>query len=93
MEGYLRMGMVNMHADLLKQGDVCIGGGYYQFDFVSNRIIFDRRSYDFGKPKWYLLDTLKVPSVYRGLRLIYKSDEGAADDFDVSDQLKMEYYD
>ena len=49
--------MVNQHKDLLKPGDQCIGGGYYHFDFVSNRII---RFHD---------------------------------DFNVSDELKIEYYD
>ena len=93
IDGVLRLGMVNQHKDLLKPGDQCIGGGYYSFDFVSNRIILDRSSYDFGKPKWHLLDTLMVPSVYRGLRIVYISDDGNLGDFDVSEELKIEYYD
>ena len=93
IDGVLRLGMVNQHKDLLKLGDQCIGGGYYSFDFVSNRIILDRNSYDFGKPKWHLLDTLMVPSVYRGLRIVYISDDGYLGDFDVSEELKIEYYD
>ena len=68
-------------------------GGYYTFDYVSNRIVLDRSSYDFGKPKWHLLETLKVPSTYRGLRLIYKYDDGFHDDFIVSEELNIEYYD
>ncbi len=91
MEGYLRLGMVNQHKDLLKQGEQCIGGGYYRFDFVSYYIILDRESFDFGCPKWHLLDTLKVPSVYRGLRIVYKYDDGFHEDFDVSEKLKIEY--
>ena len=51
MDGTFRLGMVNQHKHLLKPGDQCIGGGYYHFDFVSNRIILDRESYDFGRPK------------------------------------------
>lgn len=93
IDGVLRLGMVNQHKDLLKPGDQCIGGGYYSFDFVSNRIILDRSSYDFGKPKWHLLDTLMVPSVYRGLRIVYISDDGYLGDLDVSEELKIEYYD
>ena len=93
IDGVLRLGMVNRHKDLLKPGDQCIGGGYYSFDFVSNRIILDRSSYDFGKPKWHLLDTLMVPSVYRGLRIVYISDDGYLGDLDVSEELKIEYYD
>ena len=93
MDGYLRLGMVNQHKDLLKFGDQCIGGGYYTFDFVSNHIILDRSSYDFGKPKWHLLESLKIPSSYRGLQLIYKYDDGFHDDFNVSEELQIEYYD
>ena len=92
MDGVLRLGMVNQHKDLLKPGDQCIGGGYYTFDFVSNRIILDRSSYDFGKPKWHLLKSLKVPSTYRGLRLIYKYDDDFHDVFNVSEELNIEYY-
>ena len=69
-----------------------VGGGYYQFDYASNRIILDSSSYDFGKPKWHLLDTLKVPSVYRGLKLVYKYDDNFHDDLNVSEEMKIEYY-
>lgn len=93
MDGVFRLGMVNQHRHLLKPGDQCIGGGYYRFDYISNRIILDRASYDFGRPKWHLLETLKVPSTYRGLRIIYKYDDGFHDDLDVTDNLKIEYYD
>ncbi len=37
--------------------------------------------------------TLKVPSVYRGLRLIYTYDDGFHDDFNVSEELDIKYYD
>ena len=40
----------------------------------------------------HLLEVLKVPSTYRGLRIIYKYDDGFHDDFDVSEELKVEYY-
>ena len=118
MDGTFRLGMVNQHKHLLKPGDQCIGGGYYHFDFVSNRIILDRESYDFGRPKWHLLDVLKVPSTYRGMRIVYKYDDGFHDDlktavkreqsdacissaereqfrteFNVSEELPIEYYD
>ena len=101
MDGVFRLGMVNQHKDLLKPGDQCIGGGYYHFDFVSNRIILDRESYDFGRPKWHLLEVLKVPSAYRGMRIVYKYDDDffrmrsttRHDDFNVSEELRIEYYD
>ena len=91
MDGHLRMGMVNQHRDLLKPGDQCIGGGYYHFDFISNRIILDRSSYDFGKPKWHLIKVLKVPSSYRGMCIIYQYNDNYHDDFNVSEELNIEY--
>ena len=93
MDGVFRLGMVSQHRDPLKPGDQCIGGGYYTFDYVSNRIILDRSSYDFGKPKWHLLTKLKVPATYKGLRLVYVYDDGFHDDFNVSEELEIEYYD
>ena len=93
LDGTFRLGQVNQHKDLLKSGDQCIGGGYYFLDFVSNRIILDRESYDFGRPRWHLLDTLRVPSIYRGMRIVYKYDDGFHDEFNVSDELGIEYYD
>jgi len=104
MNGCLRLGMVDQHKDLLTvdewlglgsqtAGCQCIGGGYYSFDYVSNRIILDRMSYDFGRPKWHLIDTLRVPAVYRGMQIVYKYDDGRNDDFIVSEELNIEYYD
>ncbi len=92
MDGYLRLGMVHQHKDLLLGNDQCIGGGYYQFDWTSNRLILDRTSYDFGRPRWHLLDRLKVPSAYRGLRIIDIYDDDR-EDYIVSDELSIEYYD
>ena len=92
LDGHLRLGMVEMHKDLLLPGDQCIGGGYYRFDYVTNRIVLSRSSYDFGVPKWHVLDELQVPAVYRGLRLIYQYDDGEHDDIDLSDTLKISYH-
>jgi hypothetical protein len=91
MDGHLRLGMVNQHRDLMKPGDQCIGGGYYYFDYTSNRLILDRSSYDFGRPKWHLLETLKVPSQYRGMRIIYCYDDNYHDSFNVSEELEISY--
>ena len=93
MEGVFRLAMVNQHKDLLKPGDQFIGGVYYHFDYIYNRIILDRESYDFGRPRWHLLEELKVPTAYRGMRIVYVYDDGFHDDFNVSEELKIEYYD
>ncbi len=92
MDGYLRLGMVNQHKNLLMPGEQCIGGGYYLFDWTSNRLLLDRASYDFGRPRWHLLDTLKVPVAYRGLTIIYSYDDHFHDDLIVTDELQIEYY-
>ena len=47
---------------------------------------------DFGRPKWHLIDTLKVPLTYRGMQLVYVYDDGFHDDLNVSNELKIEYY-
>ena len=38
-------------------------------------------------------DTLKVPSVYCGMRLVYQYDDRYHEDFNVSEELNVEYYD
>lgn len=91
IDGFFRLGMVFLHQDLLQRGDSCLGGGYYEIDYTSNRLILDRASTDFGVPKWHLLETLKVPSDYRGFQLVYYYDDGRV--FDVSGELRIEYYD
>ena len=91
-DGHLRLGMVNQHKDLLKPGDQCIGGGFYQFDWTANRLLLDRASYDFGRPRWHLLDRLKVPVAYRGLSIVYAYDDNFHEDFIASDELPITYY-
>ncbi|MBP5523959.1 MAG: hypothetical protein J6X74_07130 [Bacteroidaceae bacterium] len=91
MDGWFRLGMVNQHKDLLKPGDSCIGGGYYYFDYTSNRILLDRASWIFGRPRWHLLDVLKVPSEYKSMHMLYTYDDGEV--FDVNKELRIEYYD
>ena len=93
LDGYFRLGMVDQHKDLLRLGDQCIGGGYYRFDYVSNRIVLSGFSYDFGQPKWHLVDVIHIPVVYRGLRLVYQYDDGFHDDVPVTEQCQIEYYD
>lgn len=91
-DGYLRLGMVGQHKDLLIGNENCIGGGYYQFDWTRNRLTLDRASYDYGRPRWHLVDTLKVPASYRGLRIVYQYDDDIHDDVCVSDEIPIEYY-
>ena len=87
--GMLRLGMVNQHRDLLERFDVCIGGGYYEFDYMGNRLLLSRQSYDFGNPQWDRLQRLIVPTAYRGMRIVYRYDDGT--ELKVSEALMIEY--
>lgn len=92
VDGHLRLGMVDQHKDLLVGDEQCIGGGYYEFDWVSNRLLLDRASYDFGRPRWHLLETLKLPKAYSRLCIVYRYNDDR-EDFIASDELPIEYYD
>lgn len=51
----------------------------------------DCASCDFGRPRWHLLKMLRVSASYRGLRIVYLYDDDH-EDFIVSDELQIEYY-
>ncbi|MCD8293160.1 MAG: hypothetical protein LUC23_05300 [Prevotellaceae bacterium] len=88
--GYLRLGMVRMHKDLLRAGEACYGGGFYEFDYVGNQLILSGSSFDFGPPKWSWIDRLKVPAAYKGLAIVYVAGQ---EDYVVSDEMEIEYID
>jgi hypothetical protein len=93
IEGYLRLGTVRMHKDLLHDEDVCIGGGYYQFDYIANKLILDRESYDYGRPQWTMIEgPLKVPEEYQGMTIEYHYDNRDEDKLNVSERFKVTYY-
>ncbi len=37
--GFLRLGMVTLHRDLLMAHEQCLGGGFYEFDYAGGRLI------------------------------------------------------
>ncbi len=86
--GNFRLGRVHLHKDLLQAGEHCYGGGFYEFDYVSNRLILSGESYDFGRPRWEWFDTLRVPEVYRGLRIVYLTHDG---EYIVNEEIEIEY--
>lgn len=73
-DGVFKFGNVRMHKDLLESYETCIGGGFYEFDFISNRLLLSGRSYDFGTPQWNRIETLKVPASLRGLTILYEQE-------------------
>lgn len=93
MEGYLRIGMVHLHSELVKLDDEPIGGGFFDVDYLSNRLILYRASHDYGVPRWHLVETLHVPAEYRGYRIKYIYDDGWHEDYNVSASLQIDYYD
>ena len=56
--------------------------GYFRLGMVNQHK-------DLLKPE----DQCIVPSVYRGLRLVYTYDDNFHDNIDISEELKIEYYD
>ena len=51
LDGHLRIGNVQMHKDLLLPNDTCIGGGFWEVDPISMKLLLSGKSYDYGKPK------------------------------------------
>ncbi len=91
--GHFRLGRVSLHKELLQSGEQCLGGGFYEFDYIGNRLLLSGRSYDFGYPRWGEFETLKVPEAYRGLQMVYFSDSSWEKPFIVSNEIKLEYID
>ena len=75
-KGAFRLGDVRMHRDLLLPGDQCLGGGYYQFDYVNQQLVLEGASYDYGSPQWSRLKReglkLQVSREYEGFDLVYR---------------------
>ena len=90
-EGHFRLGMVNLHMHLLEKGDHCIGGGFYQFDYASNRILLEGESYDFGSPLWDMIEVLKVPAEYRGMQIVYQYRDEDEEDLVLNDTKEIIY--
>lgn len=89
--GHLRLGMVYMHKDLLRGDEECLGGGYYEFDYVGMRLLLWGNSYDFGPPRWDWLDELRVPAAYEGLRIVYSRTGEKEGMLDISSLVRIIY--
>ena len=90
-EGYFQLGMVNLHKHLLKRSGYCLGGGFYQFDYASNRILLDGESYDFGPPLWDMTDVLKAPAEYRGMQIVYQYHDEDEEDLVLTNTKEIVY--
>lgn len=88
--GYLRLGMVTLHRDLLMAHEECWGGGFYEFDYAGNRLLLSGKSFDYGPPRWGKVNTLKVPESFSGITIIYRDAWG--DELNINSAFTIEYY-
>lgn len=94
-KGDFRLGDVRLHKDLLLPGDECYGGGFYEIDYATSRLLLEGESYDFGPPRWDWLEvemvTLKVPIAYRGYQIFCRDEEHIRDNSFLPIRLSVEY--
>lgn len=88
--GHLRLGMVTLHRDLLMGHEQCLGGGFYEFDYASNKLILSGKSFDYGQPRWSKINVLLLPEAYRDIDIIYRDSRG--DEFSLNAVFKVEFY-
>ena len=92
LDGHLRIGSVQMHKDLLVPNDTCIGGGFWEIDPISMKLLLSGKSYVYGKPKWnFVTGKLYVPKDYEGLRIEYNGDS-FVDYVNVSEQFEISHF-
>lgn len=94
-DGDLRMGDVRMHRDLLRPGDVCLGGGFYRFDYVNKLVVLDRESYDYGRPQWSKIASqgvrLKVSREYEGFGFVWQQGNQHVESVDLAEWLGIDW--
>lgn len=88
--GHLRLGMVTLHRDLLMPHEDCLGGGFYEFDYVSNILILSGKSFDYGTPRWGEIGVLLVPEAYRDIPIIYR--DSWDEEINLTTEFTIQYY-
>ena len=88
--GHLRLGMVTLHRDLLMAHEQCIGGGFYEFDYASDRLLLSGKSFDYGPPRWGKVDILLVPEAFRDITIIYRDPHGT--ELNLTTAFPITYY-
>lgn len=88
--GHLRLGMVTLHRDLLMGHEQCLGGGFYEYDYLGNRLLLSGKSFDYGPPRWSKMDVLLVPKAYCGIPIIYRDSRG--DEINLTDTFTINCY-
>lgn len=90
-DGTLRLGMVKRHLELLRAGEICIGGGYYEIDTLSHRLLLSGASSEYGEPSWEKVGSLKLSALYQGLEIIYTSWDRWKDEVTISSIMEIIY--
>ena len=88
--GHLRLGRVTLHRDLLMPHEQCLGGGFYEFDYLGNRLLLSGKSFDYGTPRWSKVETLKVPESFQGMTIIYCDSWG--NEINLNNEFRVQYY-
>ena len=88
--GHLRLGLVTLHRDLLLPHEQCLGGGFYEFDYVETRLLLSGKSFDYGPPRWGKIAVLLVPENLRDVPIIYHDPHG--DELNLTQEYKIGYY-
>ena len=88
--GHLRLGEVTLHRELLMPHEQCLGGGFYEFDYASNRLLLSGKSFDYGPPRWSRVETLLIPEAYRNVTIVYR--DHWDDELNITDTFPIKYY-
>lgn len=88
--GHLRLGLVTLHRELLLPHEECLGGGFYEFDYTTSRLLLSGKSYDYGPPRWSRIGTLLVPESLHSTPIIYRDPWG--DELNLTDTFTIKYY-
>ena len=89
--GILRLGEVQRHCELLKAGETCIGGGFYELDYLQHRLLLSGASSQYGEPRWGETEQIRLSAYYQGLEVLYTSWEDWTDTYPVSDSKILIY--
>ena len=90
-DGTLRLGTVNRHCELLKPTETCIGGGYYELDYISHKMLLTGASSEYGEPRWEEIETIKASAYYSGLEITYTPWNCKEEAFPVSERIEIIY--
>ena len=90
-DGTLRFGLVRRHTELLMPDETCIGGGFYEVDIISHRLLLKGASSEYGEPAWEKTDRLKVHPHYLGLDIVYTSWDSWKKEIPISEIFEIVY--